>query len=272
MQVPMPSPIAPKAILFDWHGTLVDTMVAMYSSMDDVLRELDRLDLLHRLADPQDHGAPRSGSGELVRFVRQHRRLPPHVQERKEISRTELLEVLFGSDEKAKEDAHRAYNRCYRRHYGKVAPYEQQSRTILEDLAAMDVKLGVVTNRAREFLDHELAVIEGAGWTQLFDTVVAGDQAVRLKPAPDPLLLAASRLGIAPGGHVWYVGDSPMDVTAAKAAAMTSAFYNRAQWDIATLHTIFHPGRHGPPPPDVVVNELQELLELVRRCQHASSG
>ena len=53
----------------------------------------------------------------------------------------------------------------------------------------------------------------------LFDTVVGGDETERHKPDPEPLLLAAERIGADPAETV-YVGDSPFDVRAAKAAGM----------------------------------------------------
>src|SRR5438132_743156 len=56
----------------------------------------------------------------------------------------------------------------------------------------------------------------------LFDldgTVVGGDETERHKPDPEPLLLAAERMGADPA-QTAYVGDSPFDVLAAKAAGM----------------------------------------------------
>jgi len=55
----------------------------------------------------------------------------------------------------------------------------------------------------------------------LFETVVGGDETAKHKPDPEPLLLAAHRLGVAPQDCA-YVGDSPFDIRAAKAAPMYS--------------------------------------------------
>jgi phosphoglycolate phosphatase len=54
------------------------------------------------------------------------------------------------------------------------------------------------------------------------DVLVGGDHVQRPKPAPDGLLLAASRLGVGPG-DLAYVGDSPSDMRAAKAAGSHAA-------------------------------------------------
>ncbi len=55
------------------------------------------------------------------------------------------------------------------------------------------------------------------GWT--FPVVCSGDEVARGKPAPDIFLLAADRLGVAPGACV-VLEDSPNGLRAAKAAGM----------------------------------------------------
>jgi HAD superfamily hydrolase (TIGR01509 family) len=54
------------------------------------------------------------------------------------------------------------------------------------------------------------------------DVLVGGDQVGRPKPAGDGLVLTAQRLGIAPA-DLAYIGDSPLDLRAAKAAGGRSA-------------------------------------------------
>ena len=53
----------------------------------------------------------------------------------------------------------------------------------------------------------------------LFETVVGGDETTRHKPDPEPLLLALERLG-ASAAEAAYVGDSPFDMQAARAAGL----------------------------------------------------
>jgi HAD superfamily hydrolase (TIGR01509 family) len=52
-------------------------------------------------------------------------------------------------------------------------------------------------------------------------TIVDGSQVQRAKPAPDLLLRAAERLGVAPG-ECWAVGDSTWDIRASRAAGMAA--------------------------------------------------
>jgi pyrophosphatase PpaX len=74
--------------------------------------------------------------------------------------------------------------------------------------------LGVVSAKRRVTIELAFGATGIAGF---FDVVVGGDETQRHKPAPDPLLLALDRLG-AEARDAVYIGDSPFDMTAAKAA------------------------------------------------------
>jgi sugar-phosphatase len=60
------------------------------------------------------------------------------------------------------------------------------------------------------------------------DVLVTADQVARGKPAPDPYLLAAERLGVDPAGCL-VLEDAPSGVAAGRAAGMTV-------WAVATTH------------------------------------
>lgn len=62
----------------------------------------------------------------------------------------------------------------------------------------------------------------------LFDSLVAGDDASRLRPAPDPVCLALEQMKAGTGPDVWRAGDSTIDITAAAFADLTRVFLNRA--------------------------------------------
>lgn len=260
----------PRVILFDWHATLVDTRDAMYHAVDDMLPRLDELGLTARLV--ADGRSKTAEDARLVQYVRAHRRLHPKIKAARRISRTDIFEVLFGADEQAKRVAHGAFNDCYRKHYGEVQPFEGNERDMLLELREFDLKIGILTNREREFLDHELTIIEGGSWVGLFDTVVCGGDTARHKPAPDPVLKALDDLGVAPGPDSWYVGDSTTDVVAANRAGITSVFFNGAGWEPAWLEKIFPGTREHPHQPAVIVQDFRDFTLLFERCLHISAA
>jgi phosphoglycolate phosphatase len=255
----------PRVLLFDWHATLVDTLDAKYRAVDDTLPELNAMGLLDRMVGPADSRSPEDAR--LVAYVQSYNRLHPRIQTDRKISRTDIFEVLFGSDEATKQQAHAVFTKHYRMHYGAVQPFEPKVRDLLIALRRLGLVTGVITNRDREFFEHELRIVDGTGWAELFDAVVCGDDTQLRKPHPDQLLKAAELLSHPPGRDVWYIGDSTTDAVAAKRAHMTSVFFNGAQWDLPWLQKIFPGTPHHPHKPDVVVNDFSEFWALVLACR-----
>ncbi len=85
-------------------------------------------------------------------------------------------------------------------------------RALLAALADEQVPMALVSSSYRVLVD---AVLEtGLG---PFDVTLAGDEVAQGKPAPDPYLLAASRLGVDAGRCV-VLEDSPAGVASGEAA------------------------------------------------------
>lgn len=179
--------------------------------------------------------------------------------------------MLFGDDQDTKQIAHTLFTDYYRRHFGTVLPFEPQVRGLLTALKSLGLTIGIITNRDREFFEHELVAVEDGTWKNLFDVNICGNDTALRKPHPDQLQLAADQLQIKPGPNVWYVGDSTTDVIATKRAGMTSVFFNGAQWDQPWLETIFPASEKYPHQPDVVVNDYSEFWALVLACKNGSS-
>ena len=109
----------------------------------------------------------------------------------------------------------------------------------------------MVTAKRRETVELAFAHVPLG---HLFEVVVGGDETERHKPDPEPLLLAAERLGAAPE-ETAYVGDSPFDVRAAKAAGMRSV--------AVTWGRIHDRARLEHEQPDAIVDTAEELLAVV---------
>jgi pyrophosphatase PpaX len=82
-----------------------------------------------------------------------------------------------------------------------------------------------------------------------FDVVVTCDDTVTHKPDPEPIQLALERLGARPADAA-YVGDSPFDVAAARAAGV---FAVAVSWG----------GMHEVDDADAIVHDAEELLAVL---------
>jgi 2-phosphoglycolate phosphatase len=87
---------------------------------------------------------------------------------------------------------------------------------LLDRLDREEIAWGVVTNK---FERYAKPLMEALGLGTRAAVVIGGDTCARAKPFPDPLLFAASALGVAPAATL-YVGDDERDVQAARAAGM----------------------------------------------------
>ena len=112
-------------------------------------------------------------------------------------------------------------------------------------------RLGIVTAKRRVTVDLAFNVLP---LRHLFDIVVGGDETQRHKPDPAPLLLAAERLSVDPRMCA-YVGDSPFDMRAARAAGMHGV--------AVTWGGIHGRARLEEEKPDAIVDTPEELLAVV---------
>jgi pseudouridine-5'-monophosphatase len=87
---------------------------------------------------------------------------------------------------------------------------------LLRQCLERQVAMAVVTSSSRESLALKTA---GHPWLELIELRIDGDDPDLKagKPAPDPFLLAAERLGVSPG-DCWAFEDSPAGAIAAAAA------------------------------------------------------
>lgn len=259
LRLPKASPVV---VIFDWHGTLVDTHDAMYHAVDDVLPRLEQLGLTDCLL-PVEHSKTLEDA-KLLKYIRQHKALDPRVKHERRVSRTDIFELLFGNNETAKRRAHKAFDDSYKNYVDQVLALEPDATQQLLEMKRLGLVLGLISNRRLDYLKHELLLVENGDWQDVFSLVVSGSEVPRRKPAADVIDEALSRLGIPASLRCWYVGDSSTDVIAADAAGVTSIFYNGAGWSQAWLDKLFPDTVSHPYRPDAVVTSLEELLALLR--------
>ena len=122
---------------------------------------------------------------------------------------------------------------------------------LLDRLSAEGRKLGVVTAKRRRTVDLAFAVLP---IERHFSAVVTMESTAHAKPHPEPVLHALEQLGGAPETSA-FVGDSPFDVAAGKAAGV---FTVAVAWGgIASRERVEVEG------PDAYVERPEELLDVL---------
>ena len=182
---------APRAVLFDLDGTLVDTAPDLCNAVNHVLAGLGRAAVpLARLREVVSKGG-----------------------------RAMLAVALPDLDDAARD----ALLPPFLARYAEALAVESEPFTgvpaLLDALDARGVRWGIVTNKPEALA---AGVVAGMGWVARCAVLVGGDTLPLRKPDPAPLHLACERLGIDPA-RCLYVGDDERDVQAARAAGMPSA-------------------------------------------------
>lgn len=96
-------------------------------------------------------------------------------------------------------------------------PFRPGARELLASLRAAGVRTALVTMSLRRMADAVVELID----FDAFDVVIAGDEATRPKPFPDPYLQACAALGVDPTRTV-AIEDSPNGLRSAIAAQTVS--------------------------------------------------
>jgi pyrophosphatase PpaX len=208
-----------ETVLFDLDGTVVDSGAIILASMRHATREV-----LGRDYSDQELLQAVGGPGLEAQM---HALAPEHVDR--------LVTVYRAHNE----PLHDELEAC------------EGMEDVLVRLHEEGRRLGIVTAKRRATVELAFARVP---LEHLFETIVGGDETKRHKPDPEPLLLAAERLGADPAGTA-YVGDSPFDVRAAKAAGMFAV--------AVTWGRIHHRGRLEAEQPDAVVESAEELLGVL---------
>ena len=196
----------PRAILFDWDNTLVESWTVMHHALHETMRAM----------------------GSRVWSLEEVRRM---VQ----TSVSDAFPALFGA--RAPQAMDVFYNSLKRMHMEKLRP-AHGAETLLRRLrsAFPRMYLAVISNKCGDFLRREVAHL---GWGGYFSRVVGSGDAAHDKPHPAPVLLALSGGGgsetafpRAPsaGEDVWIVGDSAVDLLCAHKTGCVPVLLRPREW------------------------------------------
>ena len=118
---------------------------------------------------------------------------------------------------------------------------------VITTLKDQGKQVGLVTNKPRRFVDLMLPALN---LYNVFDSIVAGDDLLTKKPAPDMVYRALADMGTTPASAC-LVGDSKADLGAAKAAGVKSILVSFGYAGDLKVHDC------GA---DRVINHLMELV------------
>lgn len=170
----------PRAIVFDWDNTLVDTFPTIHAALNIVQEAMG---------------------------VEKWTLEEAHVRVRQSVR--DVFPVMFGDRwEEAREIFYRAFEEVHLREL-RVLPGAEE---LFDHLRDAEVILSVVSNKTAGYLRREADYL---GWTARFHRVVGATDAPRDKPAPDPVHLSLEGTGVTAGPEVWFAGDTDIDLECA---------------------------------------------------------
>ena len=186
---------APRAILFDWDNTLVDGWAAIEAGLNAAFREF---------------GLPQWNRAQVLANVRRALR--------------ESFPELFGVEwERARDIFYAEVRAC---HLQVLTPMPGAAAAL--EAGAGRLPMGVVSNKQGPLLRAEAVHL---GWDRHFGPLIGAGDAVADKPSPAPILMALEALGLSPADDIWYVGDTALDMQAARAAGVRAVLMGDAAHD-----------------------------------------
>ena len=175
------TPTRPRALLFDWDNTLVDSWGAIHHALNVTLGAMGH--------EPWTLDETRA---------------------RVRRSARESFPALFGV---RADDAATIFYRSFEADHLENLRARDGAGHMLQGLAAEKrYYLAVVSNKRGTLLRREAAHL---GWDKHFDRLVGANDAARDKPAVEAVELALADSGLAPGPEVWLVGDTDIDMLCA---------------------------------------------------------
>lgn len=181
-----PAGAIPAAVVFDWDNTLVDTWPVIHQSLNATLIE---------------YGLE-----------------PWTLDDTRARVRHSLRDTFPGMFGERWEDAAAAFYRHFEAvHMSALHPIAD-AEALLRDLAERGIPAAVVSNKQGRYLRQEA---DSLGWTDYFVRLVGASDAVRDKPAPEPVHLALDAAGVAASRDVWFVGDTDIDIACAHASGLS---------------------------------------------------
>jgi pyrophosphatase PpaX len=168
-----------KAVIFDFDGTLADTLPVCFLAFQAVFKKYDDREVT-----------------------------PEEIKSMFGPSETGIIQQnLMNTDH---EKAIELYYEVYRERHETVVENNEEINNLLKLLKTKGYKLGIVTGKARKSLDISLECI---GLNNFFDVIITGDDVEEPKPHPEGIHKALDYLNLSSDEAV-FLGDSDADIMA----------------------------------------------------------
>lgn len=202
----------PRAVIFDWDNTLVDTWPVIHGALHHTFAALG---------------------------------LEPWTLEQtrarvKKSMRDSFPELFGGEWERAAEIYQQHYRSC---HLENLDPLPLAEEVLRHFRAQPSLYVAVVSNKRGNTLRKE---VEHLGWNGYFDALVGSGDAAYDKPHAAPVHLALEASGVAPGEDVWFIGDSAIDLECAGMTGCTPLLYGEYAVTEGGRHEGFPYSHHAP--------------------------
>ncbi|AZB41696.1 HAD family hydrolase [Bacillus sp. FJAT-42376] len=174
-----------KAIIFDFDGTLANTLPICFEAFQDVFRKYDQRDVT---------------SEDIVAMF---------GPSEPDIIRKNLLH-------ENKEEAIEHFYFVYKENHHQLVKPNEEISDLLQMVKDRGMKLAIVTGKARRSLDLSLEELK---MNVSFDVIITGDDVEKPKPDPEGILKVLSQLGI-DHTEAMFIGDSDADIGAGLGAGV----------------------------------------------------
>ncbi len=181
-----------KAVMFDFDGTLANTLPICYEAFRRVFEKFDdkkvNSDEISAMFGPSETGI--------------------------------IRENLLSSN---KDEAIELYYDIYKKSHHQFVNPNSEIVKLLSYLKENHVKIGIVTGKARRSLDMSLEALFLKGF---FDVIITGDDVVHPKPDPEGVVKALALLEVEES-EAMYLGDSDADI---EAGIRANVFTGAVHW------------------------------------------
>lgn len=195
----------PDAVFFDWDGTLVDTLPGLL--------------LAHN-------------------YVREQFALPlwtrDEFYQQMKFSSRELYPMIYGDKAPAAFDHLKTFmDENHLKHLHVL----EHSGELLKQLHEAGIPVGIVSNKRHEFLIREVTHLD---WGRYVRSIIGAGKSEKDKPSGIPIRNAMAEAKVSPDSQkVWYVGDSDIDMVAARDAGCVPVliFHGKDNDEVMKTHS-----------------------------------